>query len=221
MAIATGTAILGAAALATAGSAYANYRRRKEAEKSRTFTERMSSTAHQRQMADLKAANLNPLLTGKYGGSSTPSGAVAQQENIGAQAPQAASAFETVQLQKQQQESLLPEQKKLLNAQTVDTINSAQGKYLENTGRKKIVSEGAKATLKGLKSAPSSAFDMFDTLNKVKGFKETQHKIQLKAHLKTRKLLGIKVKNKQITKKQYLEEIKKVNKKIKALQFRR
>ena len=42
------------------------------------FQERMSNTAYQRAMADMKKAGINPIMVSKVGGASTPTGAMAQ-----------------------------------------------------------------------------------------------------------------------------------------------
>lgn len=63
-------------------SGYGQYRANKQ---TRNYATYMSGSAHQRQMADLKAAGINPILAGRLGGASTPS---YQAGNIGSAAVQ-------------------------------------------------------------------------------------------------------------------------------------
>jgi len=137
-----GSAAIGA--LPLIGGLWTNQQNLAESKRGRQFAERMSSTAYQRAVADMKLAGLNPALAYMQGGASTPGAPTSSVDDAIGPAVSTAMAArrlkQDIRLMEQQETINLSLQRKAVaDANTAEVATDSErarqaGQILTNTG---------------------------------------------------------------------------------------
>lgn len=132
------TAGIVAGGVGLAGNFMQNQMSTAQAQKQMDFQERMSDTAHQREVSDLRAAGLNPILSALGSGASTPGGASAPIADFGGSLSTGAKIAQQQQAQNATVKNLSADtsnkfaQQALIENQSSATAKDIEQKALQN-----------------------------------------------------------------------------------------
>lgn len=136
-----------------AGGILTNRSNAKQAQAQMKFQEYMSNTAHQREVKDLRAAGLNPILSSGGSGASTPGGAMARMVNLGEAVNTGIQASRTMQdIRKSKQD--------INQSKTTEAVNRQTELNLQEQAaliRAQVISQGAAAEASSAQAAKTRA----------------------------------------------------------------
>lgn len=113
--------------LSVAGTLLSNEASSAQAERQMQFQREMSNTAHQREVKDLRAAGLNPILSALGSGASTPAGAAGQVNDLGAGISKGADTALAIRSQNKELE---------VKDQTIDNMRDTASNIVADTKKK-------------------------------------------------------------------------------------